>query len=409
MSVADGYGQPETQRLVDEQPKAGGRDPFTRDRARVLHCAALRRLAAKTQVLTVGDSDIPRTRLTHTLEVAQIAREMGAALGADPDLVELGALAHDLGHPPFGHNGEDALHALAGPCGGFEGNAQTLRVLTRLEAKAYGPDGSVGLNLTRASLDACTKYPWPARPGTRKFGYYEDDHAVFSWLRSVAPPGERRCMEAQIMDWSDDVAYSVHDVEDAILLGHLDPALLESEREQDALIDLCGEVYAVGAETGELREVLAGLLQLGVWPRAFDGSHRQTSQVKTMTSQLIGRFSLAAQRATRERYGLRPLRRYEADLIVEQSTRLEVALLKSVALRYVMRRPGAAHIYQRQRDMLTELVGALVLRGSRALEPWLLEQWQAADTDARRLRVVLDQVASLTDVSAVAWHRRLCR
>src|ERR1700749_1568747 len=176
------------QRYVDEAPKDpttlpidGRRSPYQRDRARVLHSAAFRRLATKTQVHAAGSDDFLRTRLTHSLEVAQIAREMGARLGCDPDVVDVAGLAHDIGHPPFGHNGEDALNEVAAACGVFEGNAQTLRVLSRIEAKVLGADGaSAGLNLTRATLDACCKYPWTVDAGQRKFGVYDDDLPVFT-------------------------------------------------------------------------------------------------------------------------------------------------------------------------------------------------------------------------------------
>ena len=216
-----GYAPSDRERWAEEDP-ASRRTAFTRDRARVLHCGALRRLAGKTQVLVAGESDIPRTRLTHSLEVAQVSRELGAALGCDADVVDVAGLAHDLGHPPFGHNGEDALNTIADCCGGFEGNAQTFRILTRLEAKVMGAGRSAGLNLTRASLDACTKYPWPKRADEKKYGTYPDDLEVFDWVRATSPnPGP--CIEAQVMDWADDVAYSVHDVDDGIQLGHLRP------------------------------------------------------------------------------------------------------------------------------------------------------------------------------------------
>ena len=156
-----GYSSADRARFLDEPAKRAGRTEFARDRARIIHSFALRRLAAKTQVAVPWATDFPRTRLSHSLECAQVGRELGAALGADPDLMEGACLAHDIGHPPFGHNGEEVLNQLAQTCGGFEGNAQSIRLLIRLEAKTVLPDGkSIGLNLTRASLDAATKYPW---------------------------------------------------------------------------------------------------------------------------------------------------------------------------------------------------------------------------------------------------------
>ncbi len=421
-AVPAGYDAADVQRFAQEPDKDARRSPFARDRARVLHSAALRRLAAKTQVVAAGQSDIPRTRLTHTLEVAQVAREMGAHLGCDPDLVETAGLAHDLGHPPFGHNGEVALHDIAAACGGFEGNAQSFRVLTRLEAKTMLGGRSAGVNLTRAALDAATKYPWPADAGSDKFGVYDDDREVFDWMRRgaarAAGPGgvsgeptglAPLCLEAQVMDWADDVAYSVHDVEDAVQLGHLDVALLTSAHERAELIGTAQRWFAPAASGDELAEALARLTDLPMWPRSYAGTMRDLAGLKSLTSTLIARFSTAAQDATRQRYGTARLRRYDAALVVPAEARAEVVVMKTIAVRYVMQRPGAERTYAEQRQILTELVAALVLRGGRGLEPWLREVWDAAPDDAARLRVTVDQVASLTDVSAVHWHRRYCR
>ncbi len=373
----------------------------------MLHSSALRRLAAKTQVVEVGRADFPRTRLTHSLECAQIGRELGAALGADPDLVDAACLAHDLGHPPFGHNGEYALAQVAGPCGGFEGNAQSLRLLTRIEAKVAG----VGLNLTRATLDATLKYPWLASqattPAAGKYGCYDEDAGVFEWIRDGAPPG-RRCLEAQVMDWADDIAYSVHDLEDGLHSRLITLENLRDHEERGAVVQLTLAEYCPPGSVTEagLSGIFDRLLKLDCWPADFDGEPGTAAAVKNLTSELIGRFCAAAQAATQKRTAGTPVIRFNADLEVPVEQRLECALLKGVTAHYVMRREGAVESQARERAVLTELAAALAAQPD-ALDPMFRPAYAAAETDAGRLRVIVDQVASLTDTSALAWHARL--
>jgi dGTPase len=410
----DRYDAATRQRRVAEPPKraAAGLSPrgeFERDRARVLHSYAFRRLADKTQVVVPGEDDFPRTRLTHSLEVAQIGREMGAALGCDPDIVDAAGLAHDIGHPPFGHNGEDALDAVSALCGGFEGNAQTLRVLTRLEANVLHPSGEpAGLNLTRATLDATCKYPWPRRAGSRKFGYYAVDAAAFEWLRADAPP-ERRCLEAQVMDWADDVAYSVHDVEDGVHSGMIKLGdLTDSSRER--VCQVAASLYSRCTPL-ELAPVLDALLDLPTLRDLadYDGTSAAQAAAKRATSELVGRLSGAAIAATRQRFGAGPLARYDADVVVPDTVVAECALLKAVAAQYVMAGPGVVERQASQRSMLTELVAAVLDGAPGTLDRALAAAWHAAADDADRLRVVIDQIAQLTDTSAAMWHRRLVR
>ncbi|CAA9318443.1 MAG: dNTP triphosphohydrolase, broad substrate specificity [uncultured Nocardioidaceae bacterium] len=420
--LAPGYPPDAGERCVPEPAKRPGRTAFQRDRARVLHSASLRRLAAKTQVLAPGGDDFVRNRLTHSLEVGQVARELGAALGCDPDLVETAALAHDLGHPPFGHNGERALDEVAADIGGFEGNAQTLRVLTRLEAKTARPDGSsVGLNLTRASLDACIKYPWtrvqaPEPQGlesdgsaraVRKFGVYDDDLTIYSWVRAAAAPG-RRSIEAQVMDLADDVAYSVHDVEDALVAGWLDLTRLRDVGERVEVWEAVRDWYLPDVDDAVLEDALQRLQLQPGWPTApVDGSRRSLAAVKQLTSGLIGRFCVAAHDATRAAGGVGGLTRYAADLAVPTQTRVEIGVLKGVAAHYVMRRHERVRTLTAQRALLQGLVEQLTVRGPDQLEPEFATDWACASSEEARLRVVVDQLASLTDTSARAWAARL--
>jgi dGTPase len=400
-----GYSEFDRARFLDEPAKRGGRTEFARDRARIIHSFALRRLAAKTQVAVPWATDFPRTRLSHSLECAQVGRELGAALGADPDLMEGACLAHDIGHPPFGHNGEEALNLIAASCGGFEGNAQSIRLLIRLEAKTVLPDGkSIGLNLTRASLDAATKYPWSRAVNARKFGVYEDDLEIFNWYRSGVESG-KTSMEAQIMDWSDDVAYSVHDLEDSLVSGQV--KLDQLSNDLPKLFKVAQDMYLADITESEMQLALAALQKLSCWPRYYDGTHRSLARLKDLASQLIGRFAQAAEVATQEEYGDGDLTRYNANLVVPRAQRVEVALLKSMAGHYVINASDSQIRYGEQQRLLTELVQAILESAPNTLESFFLQDWQNAQNDQARLRVVIDQVASLTDPGAVALHNRL--
>jgi len=399
------YSDFDRERFLDEPAKRKGRTEFARDRARIIHSFALRRLAAKTQVAVPWASDFPRTRLSHSLECAQVGRELGAALGADPDLMESACLAHDLGHPPFGHNGEQALARIASEIGGFEGNAQSFRLLTRIEAKTVDPDGiSVGLNLSRATLDAATKYPWSSLENSRKFGVYEDDQVIFDWVRQSAPEG-KTCIEAQIMDWSDDVAYSVHDLEDALVTGQIQ--LADLEKDISSLYETAVKDYLPDLTMEEAEAALVALRYLSCWPKDFDRSHRHLAQLKDLTSQLIGRFALAAERETRNHFGDGDLVRYEANLLVPRAQKVEVALLKSMAGFYIIRAEKSQERYAKQQQLISELVEAVFAQAPSSLESFFLQEWNRANSDKERLRVVIDQVASLTDVGAYALHEKL--
>ncbi|AKV55467.1 deoxyguanosinetriphosphate triphosphohydrolase [Bifidobacterium actinocoloniiforme DSM 22766] len=415
--VAEGYSAQDEERWAPEPPKSQTRTAFERDRARLVHSSALRRLGAKTQILVAGSDDFARTRLTHTLEVAQIGRQIGEMLGCDPDVVDCACLAHDLGHPPFGHNGERALAQIAKSIGGFEGNAQTMRLLTRLESKIFHPDGRpAGVNLTRAALDAAVKYPWtlaeasqhPKGERSLKYCVYPDDEDVFRWLKQGAPLGVTP-MECQVMDLSDDIAYSVHDVEDAIVGGSFNPLALADPRVMDGVVESARSWYGTQWDPDLLLVALERLKTK--LPIHFNGSRRALAQLKNLTSWLIGRFASSVERATRERYGPGPLTRYSATVVIPESTSYEIVALKGISVYFVMAPRERLPIDEEQRRIVTDLVDVMMAdspRPSDALENSFLEDWVQATNDDERLRVAIDQVASLTDGSALALHSLVC-
>jgi len=413
--VQTGYTEFDQQRFLDEERRPGTkRGEFTRDRARVLHSSALRRLGAKTQVLSPSTGDFARTRLTHSLEVAQIGREMAGDLGLDPDVVDLACLAHDLGHPPFGHNGERALNNWANQFGGFEGNAQTLRLLTRIEPKVFGTDGKpLGLNLTRASLDATCKYPW-ARPTefdfseaapAAKFGFYLDDADVYEWMRIGAPEGVK-CIEAQVMDFADDVAYSVHDFEDAVVSGYVQLEELANPNNESELLtkihDWNGGKFGLAALEGALRR----LRENSYWPATFGQTPEDLGRLKNLTSSLIGSF-VKRTMSVSVAGDHQPITRFQSNLQVPVAVAEEIAVLKGTVAAFLMTVDSRRPVYEWQRAILGELADALLAANGEHLDSYSSAAWTEAKSVAEQYRVIVDQVANLTDQSAITMHHRL--
>ena len=344
------------------------------------------------------DGDTPRTRLTHSLEVAQISRGIGEGLGLSPDLCEMAGLTHDIGHPPYGHNGEVALNEVA-PCG-FEGNAQTLRILARLEPKVLIDGTSFGLNLTRASLDAAVKYPLTRTNAdgsvNRKYSAYDEDAGVLAWLREGhadgAPP-----MEAQVMDFSDDIAYSVHDVEDGIVSGRVSLRVLWDFVELAALAEKGAAAF--GGDADSLVDAADRLRSLPAIAAAaeFDYTLSAWAGLKALTSQLVGRYVGAVTRATREENEGVILGRQHGRLVVPPDVEAEVRLLKTVAVLYVMDQPSHQARQDRQRDRIYRVHEYLRAGAPGTLDTMFQAWFNAAETDLERERVIVDQIASMTE------------
>lgn len=413
------YTQHDKERKQEEPkgiPSNDVRSPFERDRSRILHSAAFRRLQGKTQVFAPSESDFYRTRLTHSLEVAQIGKGLALRLGADVDLVEAACLVHDIGHPPFGHTGESELKRLMKFHGGFEANAQNLRVLTHLESKSVGYEG---LNLSRAVIDGQLKYKDLFRYGLEKF-VYKDDSDVVSWAGEEASshfkePGKQlRSFECEIMNLADDIAFSVHDLEDSIHAGYIDVyTFAGKDRRIDKVLDKVEKDFK-GAIVN-VRRAYDGLVKdisgyIGP-PKGDSGAFPQRerkSRRKQLTSFLIGRYINAALRKDRGPAKCAASNRYRYAVIMPNERCVEMKILRELVYELVIRSAEVVALEEKAKFIVRKLFEKFTGKEGYYLLP---DDWrELADykgRDASLKRVACDYISGMTDDYALKTYSRL--
>jgi dGTPase len=423
-----------------EEPRPDDpRSPFAHDRDRVVYSSALRRLAGVTQVVDPKEGHVFHNRLTHTLKVAQIARRLAerwcktkeakALGGIEPEVVEAAALIHDLGHPPFGHIAEKALDDLvkaAGDSDGYEGNAQSFRIVTKLAVRdARYP----GLNLTRATLNAVLKYPWFRETGgthyEKKFGAYRSEQAEFEFARALGRPGDKqKSVEAALMDWADGIAYAVHDLEDFYRAGLVPlDRLSASENEQRRWLEQALEKKPLsGYAPREVAAALEDLLELSPVREAYRGSKRHRALLRMFTGLLIDRYM----RGLRLRTGaddeggwqVESVGDGEVSVEIDSALHVELEVLKQLTWGFVIDNPAlATQQYGKERvirdlfDTFLEAAAegnwAAVLPVRAAEQLTLTELPAEPGKRAICARVVADLISSLSDSEALLVHRRL--
>ncbi len=361
------------------EPECSTRSPFQRDRDRVLHSTAFRRLTHKTQVFVFHEGDHFRTRLTHSLEVAQIARTVARQLRLDEDLAEAIALAHDLGHPPFGHAGERALDAAMSGFGGFDHNAQSLRVVTRLERKYAAFDG---LNLTWESLEGLAKHNGPLASGC--------DGAIAKVARGLAHWRSLELetwasAEAQVAALADDIAYVTHDIDDGLRADLI------------AVADLADQPL-VGPALARVPQPVRDD------PQGRYAYELTRGMITEMIADLVGE-TRARLKALRPRSPDDIRRASGATVAFSQAMARDIAQLKAFLFQRVYRHARVMRIMNDAQSIVRDLFGGY-LAGASAMP----EAWHAASLslgDRRRARLIADFVAGMTDRYALAEHRRL--
>ena len=357
------------------EPASATRTPFQRDRDRIIHSSAFRRLRYKTQVFVAPDGDHFRVRLTHSLEVAQIARTLARALGLDEDLTEALALAHDLGHPPFGHSGEDALEAALAPFGGFDHNAQTLRIVTRLESRYPGWDG---LNLSWETLEGLAKHNGPVTSPTWAMAQADADYALD--LSSHAG------LEAQVAALADDIAYDNHDLDDGLRAGLF---AIEDVVAAVPFTAACwADVTARWPAVTVRRRLVPELVR--------DQIGRMTADLLTETGRRL--LETAPQSVEAVRAAGRPL------VAMSAAMTAEAGVLKDFLRARMYRHPQVVALRDPSQDVVSGLFAALL--ADPALMP---DDWPAATPAAypARPRHIADFIAGMTDRYALRTYARL--
>jgi dGTPase len=355
------------------------RTPFARDRDRIIHTSAFRRLKDKTQVFVAHEGDHYRTRLTHSLEVAQIARSIAHALGLDDDLAETIALAHDLGHPPFGHTGEEELDACMSPYGGFDHNVQTFRVITRLEQRYPDFDG---LNLTWETLEGVVKHNGPVvdklgRPSWRAVVEFDADYGLA--LDGYASA------EAQVAALADDIAYNNHDVDDGVQAGLFG-------LDELVLVPLTGPI--IRALRLERPDLDARMLRMEAVRRMIG---EMVDDVLAQTLRNVAEFKVQTAQDVRD-LG-RPLAAFSPDT-AEDLARLRQFLHQKMYRHYRVNRTRS-----QARRILAEMFDLFMAEPGVLPTEWS-ERAERGDL-AARARLVCDYIAGMTDRFAIEEHRKL--
>ncbi|MET4803610.1 dGTP triphosphohydrolase [Bradyrhizobium sp. LB11.1] len=434
------YSETDWQREVDEDgPTVPWRSAIGRDYGRIIHCASFRRLQGKTQVFPGHESDFFRNRLTHSLEVAQIARGIAERLNyvepffkehpIDLRLCEAAALLHDIGHPPFGHNGERALDDLMRAAGGFEGNAQTLRIVSRLEKKAVRKtqvkgDRRAGLNLTYRLMAAVLKYDKiiPARRTKQSKlvkGYYGSEAEVVRniKLHTAGRIGRRefKTIECWIMDLADDIAYSTYDLEDSMKAGFLTPASIVASNE-----DLLAQVAKKTSK--ELKRRISPEYVLAILTNVFRGIRTdqnslvatikwfQASQELSESGYLRTKLSsaLVHEAINSVKVGLNADHPMLSTAYLDDEIRLRVEILKQYTFESMIYSSRVKLPEFRGYEVVKSIFEALASeKGYLMMPDDVRARHRSASTQAQRLRIICDFVAGMTDRYATEFFDRL--